>query len=339
MNERGLPEALQKIAQQVTAGERPECSVRTILSWYQYERRSRYIVSAINRDLFRLNLGTVPHFDWTYLDGVVTFMPRGDAVREYPFGYPGEAPKTEPSSAPEAPLRDEDVSREGAHVVQDGGLAQVTPLDPTYRIGRLNVANRRPYSIAPDATVREAVTIMLKHDYSQLPVMTGERSLKGLFSWKSYGSRRSLGQEFSFVRDAMADCRKVSANDSIFYVVALIQDNDCVFVEDATGVITGIITPYDISVTFGQLGEPFLILGEIENHIRILIEGKFTKAELSEARDPAADGRKIESVADLTFGEYVRLLENPDRWDKLALALDRATFVRDLEEVRGSETT
>jgi hypothetical protein len=82
------------------------------------------------------------------------------------------------------------------------------------------------------------------------------------------------------------------------------------------------------------LGEPFLILGEIENHIRILIEGKFTKQDLAEARNPTDAGREIESVSDLTFGEYVRLLENPDRWDKLDLALDRVTFVKDLEEVR-----
>jgi hypothetical protein len=66
-----------------------------------------------------------------------------------------------------------------------------------------------------------------------------------------------------------------------------------------------------------------------------LIEGKFTKEELAEARDLTDEGRKIESVDDLTFGEYVRLLENPERWDKLTLALDRATFVKDLEEVRG----
>jgi CBS domain-containing protein len=246
---RYIPEPLQKIAQQVANGERPQCSVRTILSWYRYERRSRYIVSEINQDLIYLKLGTVPHFDWTYLDGVVTFMPRDEAIKEYPLAYQTEVPKTESASLTGTLARDKDTSHAVDVVVQNDGTPPQTLLDPTYRIGRLSIANRRPFSIAPDATVREAITIMLKHDYSQLPVMTGERSLKGLFSWKSYGSRRSLGQECAFVRDAMADCRKVSANDSIFYVVALIQDHDCVFVEDATGIITGIITPYDISVT------------------------------------------------------------------------------------------
>lgn len=292
-------------------------------------------MSEINQSLISLKLGTVPHFDWTYLDGVVIFMTREQAIREYPLGYQSELPKAEPTTVTSTSTQDKEISHAVDVVVQAEAASPQTLLDPTYRIGRLNVANRRPSSVTPDTTVQEAVTIMLKHDYSQLPVMIGERSLKGLFSWKSYGSRRSLGQDCTFVREAMDDCRRVGVNDSIFFVVALIQDHDCVFVEDTTGIITGIITPHDISVTFGQLGEPFLILGEIENHIRILIEGKFTKEELAEARDPTDESRTIETVNDLTFGEYVRLLENPNRWDKLALALDRVTFVKDLEQVRG----
>jgi hypothetical protein len=35
-----------------------------------------------------------------------------------------------------------------------------------------------------------------------------------------------------------------------------------------------------------------------------------------------------------TFGEYIRFLENPDRWAKLRLSIDRATFCKYLDGVR-----
>jgi CBS domain-containing protein len=329
-----VPAAMRQIATQVASGERPNCTVRTILDWYYYRVRTRGVLRTINRGMTLLNIGTVPHIDWTYLDGVVTFMPRDEAVRRQPRAYEIERVVERPTTPIVTITEDKDSSHPIDAVVQKEAPPPDVPLDPTYRIGRLEMANRRPISIAPDAPVSEAITVMLKHDYSQLPVMTGERSVKGLFSWKSYGSRRSLGQACALVREAMDDSHKVGANDSIFSVVARMQNYDCVLVEDKSGVITGIITPYDISVTFGQLGEPFLVLGEIENYIRRLIEGKFTKDELTQARNPLDEGRQVEDVNDLTFGEYVRMLGNSERWNKLGLALDRSTFVKDLEEVR-----
>jgi|HubBroStandDraft_2_1064218.scaffolds.fasta_scaffold44364_2 predicted transcriptional regulator len=332
-----VPREMRDMAEQVAKGERPNVSVRTILGWYYYRVRTRGVLRQISRDMASLQLGTIPHIDWTYLDGIVTFMPRENAIREDPRGYRDDVAEEELPIMERGIPRDVPLPEAEPIPVENTSIEATlrANIDPTYRIGRLEMANRRPVSIAPDAPTSEAVTIMLKHDFSQLPVMTGERSVKGVFSWRAYGSRRSLGQTCSYVRESMDDSHRVGLNDSIFHIVALMQDYDCVLVEDASGVITGIITPYDISVTFGQLGEPFLILGEIENHVRRLIEGRFTKEELTLARDPVDQSRQIESVTDMTFGEYVRLLENPDRWAKLELALDRRTFVKDLEEVRG----
>ena len=88
-----------------------------------------------------------------------------------------------------------------------------------------------------------------------------------------------------------------------------------------------------LSLQFAQLGEPFLLLGQIENQIRNLISDKYTAAELAAVRDPADSEREIEDVADLTLGEYIQLLENPKRWEKLTLKIDRRTFVEELKRV------
>jgi hypothetical protein len=77
-----------------------------------------------------------------------------------------------------------------------------------------------------------------------------------------------------------------------------------------------------------------LLLGEIEQHVRKLIEGKFALSELQEAKDPADAQRTVERVADLTLGEYIRLLENPNRWMKLKVNIDRTIFIEELTKVK-----
>ena len=74
---------------------------------------------------------------------------------------------------------------------------------PTYRIGKLAAANRQTQSVTPDASLSEAVTLMLLHDFSQLPVMQGDRQVKGVISWQSIGSRVALNCKGTVVREFM----------------------------------------------------------------------------------------------------------------------------------------
>jgi len=97
---------------------------------------------------------------------------------------------------------------------------------------------------------------------------------------------------------------------------------------------TGIVTASDLSLQFQQLAEPFLLLGEIENHVPRVISQRFTHTELGSAKDPTDTKRVVTSVADLTYGEYIKLLENPERWDKLNITVDRKTCLEKFESVR-----
>jgi hypothetical protein len=72
-----------------------------------------------------------------------------------------------------------------------------------------------------------------------------------------------------------------------------------------------------------QLGEPFLLLGQIESHVRNLIANKYTLTELATTRDPSHSDREVEDVVDLTLSLYIRLLENPKLWERLGLTIDR----------------
>jgi hypothetical protein len=175
---------------------------------------------------------------------------------------------------------------------------------------------------------------MLRHDFSQLPVMVGERTVKGMISWRSIGARWALDRPGELVSDFTGDAYEMPADRSIFSALPIIVEQGYVLVRDANNRITGIVTTSDLSLQFQQLAEPFLLLGEIENHIRRLIDARFSKADLLSARDPSDQGRTITRAADLAFGEYARLLQDPQRWTKLGLPIDRAIFIAELERVR-----
>jgi hypothetical protein len=178
---------------------------------------------------------------------------------------------------------------------------------------------------------------MLAHDFSQLPVMTSERKVLGMVSWKSIGSRLATGSACTTVQDAIGPVTVVPSQASIFQVAELVAQHEVVLVQESQTdpKVNGILTSTDLAIQFGQLGEPFLLLGEIENRLRQSIDGKFTTDELKAGGDPNDTARTINGVFDLTFGEYVRLLQSPERFERCYRQIDRSVFIEQLEQVRG----
>jgi len=256
------------------------------------------VVRVVRSRLKAHGLKTSPDFEFAYIDGQIAFLQAAQETET------GEAGPTASSN------------------------------DPTYRVGRLDSANRPPVSVKPDNTLQHAITVMLTHDFSQLPVMTGPRDIKGVISWKSIGSRLALKKDCDVVRDCMEEAHLVSIEDSLFSALSAVTSYDHVLVKAADKTICGIITATDFNLQFGKLAEPFLLVGEIERGIRHLLHGRFSAKELEEAKTPGEDNRIIEGVANLTFGEYIRLLEAPLKWKKLQLEIDRGEFVARLNNIR-----
>ena len=125
----------------------------------------------------------------------------------------------------------------------------------------------------------------------------------------------------------------VSSDTHLFEAVKTIAQKEVVLVRNNENKIAGLVTTSDISLQFGSLSEPFLLLSEIENHVRRLIDGKFSLEDLRANRDPNDANRKIENVANLTFGEYIRLLDKPANWARLGYDLSRTECTKQLREV------
>lgn len=212
--------------------------------------------------------------------------------------------------------------------------AEDAPLDPTFRLGRLEAANKEVVSVKPNDSLDKAITLMLTNDFSQLPVMTGPRDVKGMISWKTIGSRLALKKPCVQYKDFMEPAQILSEEVSLLDAVQIIANHDYVLVQKIDKVIGGLVTASDFSSQFRTMSEPFLLVGEIENGIRHLLHGKFNNKELQAARVESDVTRSVNGPSDLTFGEYVRLLEPDNNWKKLGVQIDRVEFIRQLDRVR-----
>lgn len=318
---------LREAAEKIKAGETIALTVREFLSWFGFQRRSYLNVDAVRDALAETGLITIPNFEFVWLDSPI---------------HLATPPPPEPEHVATAESNlDSSSEGDAASLVEESAVEAASlatsifqDSDPTYRVGRLQSANRPPLYVSPDAPLAEIVTNMLMYDYSQLPVMTSSREVKGMVSWKAIGMQLSLGKSVATARDCMEPAHEIRYDEPLFTAVDIIIAYEYVLIRNDNKQISGIVTTTDVSLTFDQLGEQFLLLGEIENHIRALIDAKYTVEQLREAADSADTGRAIDDVSDLTFGEYIRLLENQERWLALGLHIDRSLFVKELDRVR-----
>lgn len=206
--------------------------------------------------------------------------------------------------------------------------------DPTYRLARLPSANAAPLTVHPDDPLELAVSLMIKKDFSQLPVMETPRTLRGIITWASIARRQCLGVTVSRVRDCTDPAHVLDLDTSLFAAIESIYRHDYALVRHPDNRIGGIVTTADLTLEFHTLAEPFLLIGEIENHLRRLITTRFSVEDLRQARNALDQSRDVTAVDDLTLGEYIRLLQAEDNWRRLSLRLDRAQFLKWLDQVR-----
>jgi len=293
-----LEDQLKTVSEQLKQGVAPQLeTVRTLLRWAGSERRGVNVVWSIRYQLKKHGLATSPDFESEYIDGYIRFV---------------QAPP------------EKDVEK----------IEYSSSVDPTYRLGRLEAANKPPVSVKPDASLQQVITIMMNRDFSQIPVMTTEREVKGVISWKSIGSRLALKRPCTSVRECMEKPEIASADESLFTAIDKVAAHDYVLVQGNDKIITGIVTASDFNDQFRRLAEPFLLVGEVENGVRRILHGKFSSKELQDAKAPGDDERTIGGVSDLTFGEEIRLIDSDKGWKRLGLELDRVEFITRLGRVK-----
>ena len=146
----------------------PPVTIRSFLSWFDVQRRTRLNVEHIDSQLEKAGVRTVPSYLDTWVDNSITF----------------ELAKPGASSGAKVSSQTESSSGHG-----EERLEHASADDPSFKIGKIIMPDSAPVFVKPNASLQEATTIMLARNFSQVPVMTNERDVKGMVSWTSIGAR------------------------------------------------------------------------------------------------------------------------------------------------------
>lgn len=227
-----------------------------------------------------------------------------------------------------------DVWIDATIVIKHKEKATTKSTDPIKRVKILGSANRPPVTINNDATLKEAVTKMILHNFSQLPVLSGPKNIIGYISWETIGKAGASNIHSEMVKEYVNKNIKILEPETpLMTAVRTIYDCDFVVIQEKDKTIKGIVTTSDISQQFLTMTEPFLLIEQIECLIRRLLDNKFLVEDLRMLYEGDPQ-KKISSIDDLAFGDYIKLIENNANWRKLGFSLDKAIFVEALHRIR-----
>lgn len=324
--------------------------VRRLLELAGAERRGWAIMDRIQTALDEKGLETDPDFRSAWIDGLVRVRlkdaDRGTIVdgclQESEHSVRNHTDISECSADPSdvEALSSDPESRPVAEALNspatDLGLVETAiavNVDPVARISGIPSANRGVVSVLLTDNISAATTCMMLEGYSQLAIMQNEREVRGMISWESIAKRALFDSPPQTIADCRTDAQVIDADGSLFDALPTIERFGYVLVRSKERKITGIVTAADLSSELGQLSFAFMSLRTIELLIRANLHPRLTPADLQTLEEHST-AKGTGNTADLTFGENVRLLENPDVWGRVAGKLDKKLFIKRLLDVR-----
>jgi len=282
-----------------TTGKGKKMTVRNFLWLFDfYEKRTSGNVWRINDFLNKEKLVVCPHYQNAWIDGEIEIKEKDKAKIK-------------------------------------SGEESVESFDPISRLSILKASSKTPISIKRDDKLEKAYHLMWHNGISQLPVMNDERTVIGIVNWQTLAKGLIAKKESTCVKDFISNKFTVLEEDTpLFEAIKVVLQMGIVFVKDSEKKIKGPITRYDLNAEFLEQIEPFILLEQIENFIRLILNDKIILEEIQKILTTEERERNIESISDMTFGEYIRILENGECWNTIALPFDKSEFIRTLDMVR-----
>lgn len=272
-------------------GSRQPIDIRTLMGFWGFKGRGKHQVAVVEADLAKIGLVTAPPFDSGRLDSLVL-------IEAIPVDRAESAANERPEDhlLPLAAIESANVAIRTDAAEVDGGF------------------------VSKDQLVSDAVTIMLRHDYSQLPVVESlaDRSVVGVFSWETYGRTRLQGKDPLRVADALESVPTVDLHSDVFDSVQAISNKGFVVVT-YRGLLAGIVTASDLTQTFKRLAIPFLAVGRCEQELK----------RVAKLLIPSDENKPIDGMM---FGQLQRHYET--KWELLKWSISKELFLGWLDATR-----
>jgi len=221
-------------------------------------------------------------------------------------------------------------------ILDQRDLAEVPELEIGWPISAVLDVERELIAVGPDEPLPAVETLMIMNDFSQIPVMNRtRRDLHGSITWQSIARWHGDRSQATARQVMHRDGQTARSSDSLMDHIKRIIENGYVYIQDPTGMYVGILTATDLAEGFLATSGPFIKIGEVENRLRALVN-QLPLPVIQQAGLASGATRPIKSVADLTFSQYVSILEKPENWQQLGLSFDRKTVVQNLREVNAA---
>lgn len=332
------PAKLYEEVRRRSAEEPLTLSVRDFLAIWGVQRRYPATTEQIKNELEARGLVTVPPFTEGTLDNRIAVLAGG--------AEPDKSGASAVTRLDRRTLGTTVYNSLGAGGVKSGpassgtsaGVAGQLPEEETeaqavaYRVSNLDSANRMPECVRVGDSLGTATTLMVLRGYSQLPVLDEDGRLRGVVSWESIGRARmadpDAGLQAATVRGQEAD-----GSDDLLDWIGAIQQFGYVIVRDHEHKVCGLITASDLTVQFGTRVRPFVLVEEIEQRLRRVVDRRIPLDRIR-ATVPRGRASQVHSAANLTFGAYKHLLKVPENWAALGWGIDQEHFLVALEDCR-----
>lgn len=205
-------------------------------------------------------------------------------------------------------------------------------------------------SVKPNTRVAEALKLMKKHHYSQLPVVVGKAVL-GVFSYRSFSEKALTRQKTNKaewlgdlpVEDFLEEYEFVHGSHDWNRILGYLNQDDAFFVGHRDGQ-EGLVTAIDVLDFYRQIATPFIVLAEIELSLRKVIQTSIPPEHRTKALEgsltTAYEGRDVPmDLNEMTFDNYVQIISNNGNWRYFEAMFDpgdvsRKLTVRKLQQLR-----
>jgi CBS domain-containing protein len=192
-----------------------------------------------------------------------------------------------------------------------------------HRVNNVLPEEQDPLCIPLDMPVSEALVLMNKNGFSQVPIRAGDEIL-GIFSYRTFSQKLSsfTGEKIDLnilqVGEFIEKADFIDVLDDLVKTLDSLDRSDVILVGNRRN-LNGILTPIDLVQYLYKLSSPFVLLGEIEKGIRNIIRDSCTPEQLQEMMTQTlsqvyqADNMPA-SLEAMTFNDYIQVIGDGRTW-------------------------
>lgn len=194
-------------------------------------------------------------------------------------------------------------------------------LDNFHRILNIIPEDQTILHIAPDTKVTDALRIMKKNNFSQLPVVfNGE--VQGVFSYRSFAQGISKIHlsitkfENLIVENFLESLQFKTIHQSLEELIKILNNDDSVLIGNPEK-LQAVVSSIDVLQYLYKVSHPFVVISEIELTLRVFIQSAFNDDELKTVMAECISKKNPpEKIEDLTFFNYIQIVLNENYWER-----------------------